>query len=163
MNVTNWDLLKFKYEVLGVPLTEIATDANVSEAVLNFNSKDWVQLPLEELKGLELKEMKSLDDILTKLGDRTAAQTKVFSILKQKFLGPKYVELETILLHKAIEIASSIDGSDAKAASTLDRLASLLTELIDQNPSLTSEGSGEGKPDGKWEITFVETKKELED
>ena len=158
MNVTNWDLLKFKFEVLGISIKDLSKETQISETILNFNSKDWVQLPLEELKSLDLNELKSLDDILTKLGDRTAAQTKVFSILKQKFLGPKYVELETILLHKAIELASAVDSSDVKAANVLSGLTSLLGNLIGQNPELVSEGSSDGKPDGKWEITFVEKK-----
>lgn len=160
MNVTNWDLLKFKYEVLGVSLEDIAKESDISTAVVNFNAKDWVQLPLEELKNLNLSEMKSLDDILSKLGTRTADQTKVFSILKQKFLGPKYIELETILLHKAIELASAVDGTDPKAATMLNSLTMLLSSLIDQNPALTTEGPNADKPDGKWEITFVEAKQD---
>lgn len=157
MSDTNWELLKFKYEVLGVSLEDLAIEHGVSGPVLKFNSQTWKKLPLASDKPLDLKGVSSLEDILTKLGSETSNQTKAFAILKQKFLGPKYVELETVLLHKAIEMASELKSSDPRSAQTLRSLATVLGDLLMRNPLLTpGEGLSEGEGTKEWKITFVD-------
>ena len=161
MNETNWELLKFKYEVLGTSIVDLAREHSVSEPVLKFNSQNWKQLPLASEKPLDLKGITSLEDILTKLGSETSSHTKAFAILKQKFLGPKYVELETVLLHKAIEMATEIKSSDPRSAQTLRSLATVLGDLLERNPLLTpGEGQSDSDVSREWKITFVDTKKE---
>jgi len=168
MNDTNWELLKFKYEVLGVSIATLAQENAVSLPVLEFNSQNWNQIPLAKQTQLDLKDVTSLEDILTKLGTETASQTKAFAILKQKFLGPKYVELETVLLHKAIDIASNLNSDDPRSAATLRSLATVLGDLLDQNPLLTpgdrvDEEEGDVK---EWRLTIVDAptqKKEKKD
>ena len=91
---TNWELLKFKHEVLGFSIEQLAEEHSLSLPVLKYNSQSWKQLPLAEGNQLDLEGLTSLEDILHKLGTKTSSQTKAFAILKQKFLGPKYVELE---------------------------------------------------------------------
>ena len=162
MQDTNWDLLKFKYEVLGYSLADLTAEHQVSEPVLKFNSQSWKQIPLASKGPLDLEGLTSLEDVLVKLGSETASQTKAFAILKQKFLGPKYVELETVLLHKAIEMAGEIKGNDPRAAQTLRSLATVLSDLLQQNPllgSMLEDGLGMGSKE--WKITFVDaTEKE---
>lgn len=164
MNDTNWELLKFKYEVLGASLEDLAIKHSVSGPVLKFNSQTWKRLPLASEKPLDLEGISSLEDILVKLGGETSSQTKAFAILKQKFLGPKYVELETVLLHKAIEMATEVISSDPRSAQILRSLATVLTDLLTHNPLLTvGEGLSDGDSTKEWKITFVDSKKEKED
>jgi hypothetical protein len=157
MQETNWELLKFKHEVLGVSIETLALENQVSLPVLQFNSKDWKQIPLASKEPLDLKDVTSLEDILLKLGSETSSQTKAFAILKQKFLGPKYVELETVLLHKAIEMASEIKGNDPRGAQTLRSLATVLSDLISHNPLLiVGENEEDASTAREWKVTFVD-------
>ena len=161
MQDTNWELLKFKYEVLGTDLDQLAEEHKVSPAVLKYNAKDWKQIPLASKEPLSLNDVKSLEDVLSKLGEETAAHTKAFAILKQKFLGPKYVELETVLLHKAIEMAQELNSQDPRGAATLKNLANILSELLAKNPLLTTnheEELGENA-NREWKITVVDSRK----
>ena len=159
----NWDLVKFKFEVLGIPLETLAVELQLSLPVLQFNSQSWKQIPLASKKPLDLEDLTSLEDILTKLGSETSSQTKAFAILKQKFLGPKYVELETVLLHKAISIAQEIRLDDPKAASTLNSLTAILGSLLMHNPLLKPGNDGnDGNDKREWKITFVDAKEKDE-
>lgn len=158
MQDTNWELLKFKHEVLGSSLQDLAQEHCVSFPVLEFNAKDWKQIPLASKEPMDLKDVTSIEDILSKLGSETSSQTKAFAILKQKFLGPKYVELETILLHKAIEMAHGVSSNDARGANTLRTLATVLSDLLERNPLLTVGGDVEDATTAKeWKVTFVDT------
>jgi hypothetical protein len=154
---TDWELLKFKHEVLGQTLEDLARENNISLPVLKFNAKDWKQLPLVEGNQISFAEITSLEDIIDKLGDKTSAQTEAFQILKQRFLGPKYIELETVLLHKSIEMAR--EATDAKV---LRSIASILNDLMEHNPLLTSRDRGDDSAFTKkeWKVTFVDVVKE---
>jgi len=156
MQDTNWELLKFKYEVLGTSLEALAEEHTVSPAVLKFNAQEWKQIPLASKESLDLDDVKSLEDVLSKLGEETASHTKAFAILKQKFLGPKYVELETVLLHKAIEMAQGLNASDPRGASTLKNLANVLGDLLSKNPLLMpGEAIEDNNAAREWKITVV--------
>ena len=159
---TNWDLLKFKYEVLGASVESLAQEHQVSLPVLKFNSQNWTQIPLAKKKPLDLKGLSSLEEVLSELGNETSSQTKAFAILKQKFLGPKYVELETVLLHKAIKMASEIKENDPRGAQTLRSLATVLSDLLTHNPLLVSGDAVEGDGTKEWKVTFVDASKKEE-
>jgi len=159
--VINWELLKFKYEILGISLSELAVSHKVSEPVLSYNAKEWKKIPLEFAESLDLSEITSLEDILKKLGNQTATQTKAFAVLKQKFLGPKYVELETVLLHKAIEMAAAINGSDPFGVKVLKTLSEVLNSLLERNPLLSTENeTAINDSSRKWEVIIVDANKE---
>ncbi len=165
MQETNWELLKFKYEVLGISIEDLAKEHCVSVPVLKFNSQSWKKVSFGMEKPLDLQGVSSMEDILLRLGSETSSQTKAFAILKQKFLGPKYVELETVLLHKAIEMAAELTSSDPRSANTLRSLATVLGDLLARNPLLTP---GEHEDEGtsrEWTVTFVdaENKEKNED
>jgi len=166
MQDTNWDLVQFKYEFLGFSLGDLAREHSISEAVLEYNSKGWKQISLVQDDLVDMSEIKSIDDVLTKLSSQTLNQTQAFLILKQKFLGPKFMELETILLHKAISIASNLDEKDSRSAATLKSVTEVLVNLIGQNPLLKSGEVASGDGDKVWEVRVVETspkEKEKED
>jgi len=163
MDEINWELVQFKYEVLGSSLETLAQEYHLSLPVLKFNSKDWKQIPLAQ-QQLGLEDISSLEDILTKLGDQTASQAKAFAILKQKFLGPKYVELETVLLHKAVQMASAIKEGDPLGHRTLRSLATVLADLLEQNPLLRSMDDVDGNHNSReWKVTIVDAKEEKEE
>jgi len=158
MRDVNWELVKFKYEMLGYSLEDLAKEHSLSTAVLDYNSKSWKQISLEQDASIDIKSIESIEDVLTKLNSQVINQTQAFQILKQKFLGSKYIELEAILLQKTISIASHISDDDTKAASTLRSLTEVLTNLIGQNPLLKSEGVDNIDRDKVWEIRVVEAK-----
>ncbi len=156
-NVANWELIKFKYEVLGISIDVLAAEHQISKPVLEFNSQSWKQLPLVQQNPINLESLTSIEEILTELGKETSSHTKAFAILKQKFLGPKYVELETVLLHKAIEIATALTIEDPRSATILRSLVTILSDLLAQNPLLVPDGAtaedGEAK---EWIVTVVD-------
>jgi len=152
----NWDIVQFKYEFLGFSLPDLAAEHNISAAVLGYNAKGWNQIELDQTDLVDMNEIKSIDDVLNKLGKQTINQTQAFSIIKQKFLGPKFIELETILLHKATSIASNLDEKDSRSANTLKNLVEVLTGLLAQNPLLGSKESTDGGDGDKvWEIKII--------
>lgn len=152
----NWELVQFKYEFLGFSLADLAVEHGISTAVLDYNAKGWNQIIFSEDDPVDMDEIKSIGDILSKLGKQTINQTQAFSIIKQKFLGPKFIELETILLHKAINIASNLNEKDARSANTLKNLVDVLTGLLAQNPLLGSKDDpNEGDGDNVWEIKII--------
>ena len=155
MQDINWDLVQFKYEFLGFSLASLAIEHCISTAVLDYNAKNWKQISLEQDDLIDISEIKSIDDVLNKLSKQTVSQTQAFSILKQKYLGPKFIELETILLHKAISIASNLKENDKGSASTLKHLVDVLTSLIDRNPMLNPDDVEDGDGDKTWEIKVI--------
>lgn len=143
---TNWDIIKFKYEVMGLSLEAIAVDTGLDISLLRHNAKSWKQLSLVE------------DD-----GDRalTAAEraSKIHSILKTSHLGPKYVELEMILLYKAIEISNNLtDSADNSNIVALKNLTDVLANLLAQNPALAQvrkDSEAFLPKENKWEINII--------
>lgn len=158
MQDTNWELIQFKYEFLGSSLEDLAREHSVSPTVLKYNSQNWNQISLEQSDPVDMKEVKSIDDVIAKLNTQVINQAQAFQIIKQKFLGPKYMELETALLYKAISIASNIDEDDPRAATVLKSLTDTLINLLSQNPLLKSGELGGGDGDKVWEIKIVEAK-----
>lgn len=157
MQDTNWELIKLKYEFLGFSLEDLAHEHSISSAVLEYNSKDWNQISLEQ-DEIDMSDIKSLDDVLEKLSTQTINQTQAFQILKQKFLGSKYIELETVLLQKAISLAANLKDDDPRSASTLKSLTDTLVNLLSQNPLLKSGEAVSRDGDKVWEVRFVDAK-----
>lgn len=149
----NWGLLKFKYEVLGASLEAISADHGVSLPVLTLIAEEWKPLPLESMKEVPLEELKTFDEVVEKLKSNTISQMQAFNILKDKFLSSKYVELESLLLIKTIEVMNSIEDSGLQAANIIQKVAAVFTSLkAIQNPVDTSTGSGTTK----WEVTVLD-------
>ena len=152
MEDTHWELLQFKHEVLGYTLEELAREHNLSLPVLNYNAQHWKQIPLAKEK-LDLEDLTSFEEILSKLGEQTERQSRAFSILKQKFLGPKYIELETVLLHKAIGLAGNVKENDPMGAKTLQSLVNVLTDLLKHNYLIGGRNEeGELTENREWRI-----------
>lgn len=164
MPETNWDLIQFKYEVLGSSLEELAAEYSLSLPVLRFNANNWKQIPLAKQKRIDIHDAETIEDILEKIAKQIGDETKVFTVLKQKFLGPKYIELETILLHKAIETANNLQTSDSLSATTILKLTNILSNLLTQNPLLGSgdDGSG-GVATREWVVKFVDSNEDEKD
>jgi hypothetical protein len=143
---TNWDILRFKYEVLGISLEALAIDTGISIPLLERNSKNWKQVSLVEDDGSKVLSV-------------AEQSSKLQSVMKSKILGPKYVELEMLLLYKAIEIANNMnDSTDNSNIVALKNLTDILSNLLSQNPSLipAKQDTGEIAPtEQKWEINIV--------
>lgn len=161
MTETNWDLVQFKYEVLGSSLEELAAEYSLSLPVLKFNASNWKQIPLAQHKKIDIRDAETFEDLIDNVAKQISDETKAFTIIKQKFLGPKYIELETILLHKTIEMANNLNTTDPLSASTIRKLTTVLSDLLAQNPLLgPSETGHDGVIDREWKISFVESKNE---
>lgn len=145
---TNWDLLKFKYEVLEYTLEHLATESGLSIPLLEHAAQEWEQVPLEERKANTDLEGDIRSDVVE--------QSRIFSLLKQKFLNPKYIELETTLLHKAIEAAGNIDTSSPGSAKTIQMLTSTLSDLLTEQRALLGDPSA-GSETKTWEINIVDS------
>lgn len=144
----NWELLRFKYEVLEHSIKDLAVEHQLSESVLKYAAEKWVQVPLEERKSEE--------DIQDGIKSDVVEQAKIFSLLKQKFLNPKYIELEATLLHKAIEVASKIDPNTQGSAKIIQMLTDTLKNLLLEQRAILGEGSGQGET-RTWEINIVDS------
>ena len=153
----NWDLLKFQYEVLGVPLEEIQSENDISDALLQYNSRDWNQAPLISRKNLQFTNLDSLTELTDEVIGQVQEESQITNTIKQKFLLPKYIELESILLEKSISLAKGLEAERA-SASALNTLTSVLTSLLKHNPILAPANQDEeskGNQDREWKITFV--------
>lgn len=143
---TNWDILKFKYEVLGQSLEAISMDTGLSLPLLRNNAKNWKQLSLVEDDG-------------NKAMSTAERSSRIHSVLKQNMLGPKYAELEMILLYKAIELANGLsDSPDNVNVIALKNLTEVLSNLLANNPALAPKRQDEPGgfiSDNKWEINII--------
>lgn len=150
----NWGLLKFKYEVLGISTEALSADHNIPLALLEHMSEQWKRLPLESLNEVPLEDMKSFDEIVEKLKSNTISQVQAFNLLKDRFLSSKYIELESLIVMKAVELTTSISGTDKTAADMLRTLTSVFTSMKSVQPAEDTEGFGGGST--KWEVTVVD-------
>jgi hypothetical protein len=156
---TNWDLIKFQYEVLGESLEDLAAVHEVSPAVLKFNAESWKPIPLAQQKALQFPDLSSLEEITKEMAKQVREHARTASLLKQKFLGPKYIALEAMLLTQATTILSNIDPKDPRSANSVKTITSVLKELLEQNSILHVSSEKEdfeaGTGPTKWEISFV--------
>lgn len=146
MSETNWEILKFKYEVLGVSLEALSLDTKISLPILRHNAKegDWNKLPLAE----------DPESSITQAND----VSKLYSALKQKALSSKYIELEMVLLFKAVELANNLETENSSNVLILKNLTEILTNLLANNPSLRPElpdTSSTLKVPQSWEINII--------
>lgn len=158
----NWDIVKFKYEVMHRSLEELAAEYSLSLKVLQFTASSWQRIPLAKDISVQFDDS-ALSDVTTltdALKAKVENKTQVFSVLKQKFLAKKYTELETILLYKAIDIATSISSTDPAAARTVRSLTETLKELLDMNPLLKPQVEDiVGDKDTVWTVNVVSEQK----
>lgn len=149
----NWELIKFKYEVLEISLDRLAEEHGISPSALQYAAKNWEQVPLVE-RGEDFDAVEGVQSGLVE-------QSKIFSMLKEKFLGPKYIELETTLLHKAIEIANSIPAEGIGAAKIVKDLAEIYKNLtVEKNKDIDNHLIDTPT---KWEVVVVDPEVKKED
>jgi hypothetical protein len=157
---TNWELIKFQYEILGSSVEDLAAEHEVSATVLEYNAKSWKRIPLAEQKALDIKDLTSLDSITKEVVQHVREQARASSLLKQKFLGPKYIALEAMLLTKANLVLASLDPKEKGAANSIKTISSVLKELLEQNYLLSADAEREELSDAsaptEWTIRIVE-------
>lgn len=146
MSNVNWELMKFKYEVLEASLEDLSAEHGISPSALQYAARDWNQVPLVE-RGKDFDASSGIQEDVVK-------QSKVFSLLKEKYLGPKYIELETTLLHKAIEVANNLPSEGPGVAKTIKDLAEIYKNLsIEKNKG--SDDDLDVLPTS-WEVTIID-------
>lgn len=152
----NWDLLKFEYEVLGTSLEDLQEKYDVSQAMMQYSAKTWVQAPVTKREALQFTKLDSLTELSEDVAAKVAEESAIVSTIKQKYLLPKYIQLENILVTKAISLASSLTN-DKVNASTLSTLTNILNNLLTNNPLLTKTEAPEAEVQRpqKWEIEVV--------
>jgi hypothetical protein len=157
---TNWELIKFQYEILGTSLEDLAVEHEVSPTVLKYNAASWKRIPLAEQKLLDFKDLSSVESITKEVVQHVRDQARASSLLKQKFLGPKYIALEALLLTKANAVLASLDPKEKGAANSIKTISSVLKELLEQNYLLSAEAEkeelGESAAPTEWKVTIVE-------
>lgn len=141
MQEVDWDLAKFKYEVLGFSFEDLAAELSIPVTIVQFASKD---------KGWDRSSLVGSSSILEEIKKKNSAA----NVLKQQFLGPKYIALETTLLSKALELATQLDTQKPQAVTALKTLVQVLKDLIAANPDMQTEDTEPLVQ--KWEIEFVE-------
>jgi len=151
----NWEILKFKHEVLGASLEQIAGETGISLSLLNHCAKAWKPLNLTGLKEISLEDVQSFDELIDRLRDNTYSQTEAFELLKERFLTTEYIELETLIVHKAISIVSSLVPTHQDSPRYLKSMAEVLTSLKVKAARQPEDDEGTRRIT-KWEITVVD-------
>lgn len=165
---TNWELIKFRYEVRGESLSSLAKTFGVSEDVVKFNAKKWKQVPFIKEAQLTFKDAKNLEDVMGILERAVRNDARVAVLIKQKFLTSKYIELETLILEKLGVLLESVeDTQDAQAAAaTLKSLSSTFAELLSKNRHLETMPVIDAESDGidrTWNVEVTHVKKAIGD
>ena len=166
MDTTNWDLIRFQYEVLGTSLTQLAQEHGLGLPMLEFAAKEWKPIPLAQQKALQFPDISSLEEISKEMVNKVREHTRIHSVLKQKFLGPKYIALEVLLLSKAQQVLAEMDVKDKQAANSLRTITAVLKDLLEQNSLLHVSSEREELEDGRqptsWEVRIVDTTTEID-
>ena len=169
MDTTNWDMIRFQYEILGESLKDLATEHNVTLPVLKFNAEEegWKPIPLAQQKALQFPDVSSMETITKEMVKQVKEHTRTASILKQKFLGPKYIALEALLLSKATQVLANLDVSDGRSANSLRTITAVLKDLLEQNSILHVDSEKEDlevdRAPTEWKVTIVQADKKEED
>jgi len=162
MTETNWDMVKFQYEILGMSLEELSKEHDLSLPLLKFSAENWKPLPAAQQKVLQFPDTSSLEKITKDLTKQVREEVRTASVIKQRFLSKKYISLEIQLLTKANQVLANLDPKEKSAANSIRTITEVLRALLEQNSLLhvTSEREDfdEGGTPTKWEIVFVDAK-----
>lgn len=159
LSEVNWDLVKFQFEILGYSLEELQQEYEVSSAVMSYQARNWVQAPASKREQLQFTNLDSIEEMSNEVLAQITDEAIITSLIKQKHFLPKYLELENILLAKAISLAKTLQEERA-SVSALNTLASVLDSLLKHNPILKAQEvknedeGGVGSPT-EWKVTVV--------
>lgn len=157
----NWDLIRFQYEILGSPLEDLAREHEITLPVLRYNADTWEPIPLAQQKALQFPDVSSLEVITKEMTKQVKNHARAASVLKQRYLGPKYIALEALILSKATMAMTSLDVKDPRAANSIRTITSVMKELLEQNSILhvdsEKEDLGTDSAPTKWEVKFVDS------
>lgn len=158
----DWNLVQFKYEVLGYSIEEIQDEYQLSDAHINYISKGWKRVPAAERKHLTFTKLESLEEVTEEVKAQIAEESETLTTLKQKYLLPKFLELENAILTKAISLAQKLDA-DKSNVNSLQTLTSILNNLLPNNPLINkrAEVVEPGTPHSpqEWKLTIVDPTK----
>jgi len=154
----DWNLLKFEFEVLGKSLEELADSYEINASIMAYQAKDWKQSPASIRESLQFTKLDSITELSEEIASQVKNEAEIISLIKQKFLLPKYVQLENILLEKSIALASSLESTTTGSASAIRTLTSTLMDLLKNNPILAPKEEEDTPHEGTrdWTVTFVD-------
>jgi len=155
----DWNLLKFEYEINGASLEELQDFYGISSAVMTYQARDWTPVPASKQSSLKFTNLEDITSLTDEVVAQVRHESETRNTIKQKFLLPKYIQLEHILISKCIKLAASLE-EDRASASAVKTLSEVLKSLLSLNPILAPGEQIDSVPtDAKeWKITFVDAK-----
>jgi hypothetical protein len=156
----NWDMVKFEFEVLGATLEDLEEKYEVAPALMKYNARNWAPCPATKQKELAFTKLEDIETLTDEIASQVKQESEIVSLVKQKFLLPKYVHLEQILLEKTITLATSLEATDRASANAIKTLASVLRDLLAHNPILAPQETELTKSDEpmEWKVTYVDAR-----
>lgn len=136
MSQVNSTLLKLQYEILNVPVEDLAAQMNVPVSILHAEilKNKWTQLwpdepvifadncsdPLTTSTPLDIEQRTEM----------ARKRLQFYQIMKDTYLSSKYLTLESAIIDSAISYLDTIESQDAKS---LHRIASMYKLLCSCN------------------------------
>ena len=153
----DWNLVQFQYEILGATKEELMLEYDLTESYVEYITRNWKPVPAAQRKSLQFTQLDTLEELTDDVASQIRKEAHALTTIKQKHLLPKYLELENILVNRAISLASvlEIERSSVPAISTL---TNVLMTLLQNNPLYSNEDGqiGSGEPQ-EWKVTVVKS------
>jgi hypothetical protein len=153
---TNMKVPRLSYEILGVPLKDLADTLGLPLSMMEKIAKEqeWQQWFSEDdsssfslVEGTEGEELLEGEDIFTvradQFLDKNRKRLQVFNMAKQLALVELYADLETKLLAKARSAIEAVDEESVRDIATLSGVFQALTKDIQGLNSAISMGKDE--------------------
>lgn len=146
-------IARLQYEILNVPLSQLASDANIPVGLLEQEAKasNWKQWWPEEdtvvwlekqrkiaLESEEAHTANSEEEMLSQQSEeyieRTRKRLQVYSLAKEIYLAQKYLKLEAALIKKAHDILEECQTIDPAG---IKQLSALYKDMVSKSPMST--------------------------
>ena len=129
--MANLELMRLQYEILNVPIAEIALAANLPVDMLQAEaeSQNWRQLWPDENVDIAIEEGGDQFSVAAdSYIENAKKRLQAFSLAKERILSRKYFEIESSLLDKIQSTLDNMPVGQAPAA-TVKALGSLFKEM----------------------------------
>ncbi len=145
--MTDWQLIRMHYEVLGYSVQELAKSHHVSPSLIvaAIKKEQWERHPIvQSVKhwtratnpdGTLQTEPEILEDVKSK--------AQIMDLLRNTERSPDLFKAEAMILSKIGEIVASIDASDVTASKQLKNLVECVKNLQPE-PIAADKAAGEG-------------------
>lgn len=121
--LTNWELIRFEYEVLGGSMENLALSHGVPFLLTEMIAKEKGWKPLTPLTP----------DNAEGALETVAKSISTLAVLGQEQLAPVYLKAETALLFKLLQFIELLDTDDKQLPRNAKMIADTLLALINLN------------------------------